>query len=322
MSTPTVATPHDAQHHPPTQAERLRQDAEAAAEVRALSNHPDVVALRVEKVRRQVDVLIWVGIALGLGFTMVNVQTFAAAGAAVGSLPWLAAWLLDPMVSLTLVAVLRAEQITARYQVQAGVWANRTKWFAFLATYVMNTWQSWQALNLSGIVLHSVPPVLVFCAAETAPWLRDRLTEAVNRAATVAFTGSGQASEPAADTEPAAGAPVPEPVESERTAPLPAVPAEPAPRKPARASTTRAKSTTAKPARRKLLADYLAEARAAWTPDVEVSPAWVREVTDCARGTSKNVADALKAELARTAEPAATPLPIPAPVEHELREAA
>jgi hypothetical protein len=39
------------------------------------------------------------------------------------------------------------------------------------------------------IVLHSVPPVLVFLAAETAPVLRERLTEAVFAAAGDAFTG-------------------------------------------------------------------------------------------------------------------------------------
>lgn len=43
---------------------------------------------------------------LGLAFTMVNVQTFAAAGAAVWSLPWCAAWLLDPMVSLVLLGAI------------------------------------------------------------------------------------------------------------------------------------------------------------------------------------------------------------------------
>ena len=48
---------------------------------------------------------------------------------------------------------------------------------------------------------------------------------------------------------------------------------------------------------RKLLADYVAEARAAWSPGTEVTPAWVRSVTDCARGTSKAVADALRSEL-------------------------
>src|SRR4051794_39383177 len=103
--------------------ERLRTAAAEASQVRALSTHPDVVALRVESVRTQVDRCMWVGIVLGLAFTMVNVQAFAAQGAAQWSMPWFAAWLLDPMVSLVLIAVLRAEQITARYQV-----SDHTKW--------------------------------------------------------------------------------------------------------------------------------------------------------------------------------------------------
>ena len=49
--------------------------------------------------------------------------------------------------------------------------------------------------------------------------------------------------------------------------------------------------------RRKLLADYLGEARAAWAPGVVVSPAWVRQVTGCSRGLSPKVAAALNAEL-------------------------
>jgi hypothetical protein len=247
-------------------AEKLRQEAATAAQVRALSNNPDVIALRVEKVRSFVDALVWVGIFLGLAFTMVNVQTFAAAGAAVWSLPWLAAWLLDPMVSLVLVAVLRAEQITARYQVHLGAWAHRTKWFAFLATYAMNTWRSWTRVDVAGVVLHSVPPVLVFLAAETAPVLRDRLTEAVTRAAAPAFTG----------------APGPAVHETPEAAPRPV-------RRPARKP---------KPGR-KLRADYLAEAKAAWSPGIEVTPAWVRSVCpEISRGTSKNVADELRAEIA------------------------
>lgn len=162
---------------------RLRTAAAEASQVRALSTHPDVVALRVESVRTQVDRCMWVGIVLGLAFTMVNVQAFAAQGAVLWSLPWFAAWLLDPMVSLVLIAVLRAEQITARYQVSDHtMWIGRTKRFAFAATYAMNTWASFRHGDVAGIVLHSVPPVLVFCAAETAPVLRDRLTEAVLRA--------------------------------------------------------------------------------------------------------------------------------------------
>lgn len=297
MSSTTQSTARgstrDAKHVPLTQAQRLRQDAEAAAEVRRLSNHPDVIALRVEKVRAQVDAMIWAGIFLGLAFTMVNVQSFAAAGAAAWSLPWLAAWLLDPMVSVVLVAVLRAEQITARYQVSTGRWAHRTKWFAFLATYVMNTWQSWAAGHLAGIVLHSVPPVLVFLAAETAPVLRDRLTEAVMRAAGEAFTGT---------TEAPTGQPV-------NTAP-----ADPAwtalePREHHRAAPPkRRKAPAVNTGGRKLLADYVTDARAMWTPGTEVTPAWARQATGCSRGLSSKVAAALRDELAllhtTTARPA------------------
>ncbi|MEQ4209895.1 DUF2637 domain-containing protein [Actinopolymorpha sp. B9G3] len=67
--------------------------------------------------------------------------------------------------------------------------------------------------------------------------------------------------------------------------------------RPARAGRKPAgRKTTRKPAR-KLLADYVADARAVWTPGIEVTPAWVRSVTDCARGTSKAVADALRTEV-------------------------
>jgi len=261
-----------------------------------------VIALRVEKVRGFVDTLVWVGIFLGLAFTMVNVQTFAAAGAAMWSLPWLAAWLLDPMVSLVLVAVLRAEQITARYQVETGKWPHRTEWFAFLATYVMNTWQSWTELHVAGVVLHSVPPVLVFLAAETAPVLRDRLTEAVTKAAAPAFTG--QPAQPAQPAEPAEEAvPQSAPESVQQTAPEPVTPpARRAPRKPKAAT---------KPAR-KLRADYLAEARAAWAPGIEITPAWVRTVCpDISRGTSKNVADDLTAEVTAATEAHTAPTPFP-----------
>lgn len=58
---------------------RLAAQAADAAQVRALTTDPDVVALRVERVRSQVDALLWAGIVLGLAFTMVNVLGFAAA---------------------------------------------------------------------------------------------------------------------------------------------------------------------------------------------------------------------------------------------------
>ncbi|GGU47503.1 hypothetical protein [Lentzea flava] len=246
-------------------AARLAADAAEAAELRVYATHPDVIALRVERVRAQVDRLCWSGIVLGLGFTMTNVQSFAAAGTAVWSLPWLAAWLLDPTVSLVLLAILRAEQVTARYRVRTGPWTRRAKWFTLAATYVMNTWHSWVAGSVSGVVLHSVPPLVVFVAAEAVTDLRDKLTEAV----AAAFT---EASE--------------RPVEVTAEL-LPATVHKPA--KPRQHN----KNTR----RRVSFEDYLRVAREAWSPGVVVSPVWVRGVTGCSRGLSSRLAATLAAEV-------------------------
>ncbi|MGW4211570.1 hypothetical protein ACWEIJ_26490 [Lentzea sp. NPDC004789] len=253
-------------------AQQLAADAAEAAELRAYATHPDVVALRVERVRAEVDRLCWVGIVLGLGFTMTNVQSFAAAGTPAWSLPWLAAWLLDPTVSLVLLAILRAEQVTARYQVRTGAWTRRAKWFTLAATYVMNTWHSWAEGSVSGVVLHSVPPLVVFVAAEAVTDLRDKLTEAV----TAAFTEAQRRAAPVVSAS------VPKTTTTER----PAV--------------ERKQRNRSRPKRRVTFEDYLAAAREAWTPEVMVSPAWVREVTRCSRGLSSRLAATLAAEL-RTA---------------------
>jgi hypothetical protein len=273
-----MTTPTDTRHTPLSKVDRLRQDAAAASELRALTTHPDVVALRTERTRTAVDRFLWSGLLLGLAFTMVNVQQFAAQGAPTGSLPWLAAWLLDPMVSLVLIGVLLAEQVTARYQVPTGVWVRHTKRLAFAATYSMNTWQAWTELHPPGILVHSFPPLVVLCVAETGPHLRDRITEAVLAAARTFTANPATTDTPAPGHEPAQQQPAAKPARARR------------PR-----SSTRA--TPSRPAR-KMLADYLGEARAAYAPGTEVSPAWVRSVTDCRRTMSKNVADALTTELA------------------------
>ncbi|WP_082399676.1 hypothetical protein [Pseudonocardia sp. EC080625-04] len=161
-------------------ATELAAEAEHSAQVRALSTHPDVVALQVERVRSQVNRLMWTGIVLGMAFCMTNVQEFGAEAteAEEWSPGWWAAWLLDPMVSLVLIAVVLAEQTTSRWQLATPAWARRARWATLGATYAMNTWKAWGALDLGQILLHSVPPLVVFVATEAAPEIRDRLTAA------------------------------------------------------------------------------------------------------------------------------------------------
>jgi hypothetical protein len=195
-----------------SKASKLAAASRAAAEVRAYQTDPDVIALRVERVRGWVDRLVWSGIVAGLLFTMANVQHFAARGAkppwqAGGSVEWVIAWLLDPMVSLVLIGVLMGEQIINRHQLTAGAWVRRTKWVALICTYAMNTWSAWAARDAALILLHSVPPVIVVCAAEAITTLRHQITEAVTiayrlaaeRAAALATQAGAKTTAPQAD---------------------------------------------------------------------------------------------------------------------------
>jgi hypothetical protein len=298
-----------------TRGQRLAQDAADAAEVRNYQTHPDVVALRIERIRSQVDGLCWAGIVLGLAFTMTNVQVFAASaasasgsGAAVWSLPWLAAWVLDPTVSLVLLAVLRAEQVTSRYQVRTGRWVRAAKWFTLAATYVMNTWQSWATGSAAGVVLHSVPPLLVFVAAEAVADVRDKLTDAV----TVAVSGAATVRKPdgAAETS-GEGAPAAETQALEAGVPVSGTAAHSQSGSPRRSGQ---RGRSRRP--RGTFAGYRDRARRAWSPDVVITPAWVRQVTGCSRGLSSRLAAALRAELERGPE---TALPDTHPDTGEVR---
>jgi hypothetical protein len=224
----------------------------------------------VAQVAVQVDRLCWTGILLGLAFTMTNVQQFAAHGARAWSLVWWSAWLLDPMVSLVLLAILRAEQVTARHGVRTGRWARGGKWFTLAATYVMNTWQAFTAGSTALVVLHSVPPLVVFVAAEAVTDLRDTLGQA--RAA-ASMNPTAFMNPPAFMNTPAVTSP-PQPIDEARAE---------------------------QPARRKSFADYRAIAQAARTPDTVVTAAWVREVTGCSRGLSSRLATELRADTSTDA---------------------
>ena len=181
-------------------AAKLVESAREAAEVRAHQTNPNVVALNVERIRTWVNVFFWVGITLGLTFTMANVQSFAAVGAEKYSIQWFIAWLLDPMVSLPLLGVLIGEQILTRYNVKSGAWVHVVKWVTLSCTYAMNTWQAWAAHDPAKILLHSVPPLIVVCAAEGLTDLRHRITEAVAKAVETAITVQETGSRPVLET--------------------------------------------------------------------------------------------------------------------------
>lgn len=143
----------------------------------------------VDTLRRMQDVLTRVLVGIGIvamAFTATNVTLFAIDH---GITPWIA-WLLDPMVGAALGTVLIADGVLAGYGVRPGGWASALRWFAGLATWFMNCWSSlWpdgtpfgvpSNVHPAGLLLHSVPPVLLILLAEAITVYRrailDRIT--------------------------------------------------------------------------------------------------------------------------------------------------
>lgn len=288
------------------------RDAHEASRIRAHQTHPDVIALQVERIRRQVDRLMWTGIVLGLAFTMANVAHFAAHGAPRFSLPWFTAWLLDPMVSLVLIAILRAEQVTAQYQLRTGPWVRRAKWAMLAATYAMNTWSAWASGDGKAVLLHSVPPLVIFLAAEAITDLRDKLTTAVTRACS---TPASQPNTPFTAAE-SRSVNANTAVAANSTGTVHEQPAVGVHER--RAGVNRnADKATGRGGRRVSFAEYLARAQQTRTADTVVTPAWVRHVTGCSRGLSSQLAAAMNADTGPSVnvatvftgdEPASTPV--------------
>jgi hypothetical protein len=174
-----VSTPSSSPYEQPSRAEKLLAAAREAAEVRAYATDSDVVALRIERRRILYNVLIWASVVVGLSFTASNVQQFAAHGASPASLAWWFAWLLDPTITLALVAILVAEEVTSTWSVATPRAATRVKWVTLALTYVMNTWGAWSALNIRLIILHSAPVIGVFVVVGAAAKMRNAITEVV-----------------------------------------------------------------------------------------------------------------------------------------------
>jgi hypothetical protein len=167
----------------PQSVRELLSAAEEARQIREYQTNPDVVALDVERSARLITRTLLLGLGLGFAFTSTNVQAFVAGGAHPDQITWWAAWLMEPMLVLVVVSLLRAQAVMSRHGVSSGPWLKGTLFMAGLFTYLMNTWESWSALDRTGIVLHSIAPIVVICAAEVLTELRERLAAAARAAA-------------------------------------------------------------------------------------------------------------------------------------------
>lgn len=118
---------------------------------------------------------------VALVFTASNVTMFAIDHHVS---PWIA-WLLDPMVAVALGTVLIFDGRLSEYGLYPSGWAAGLRWFTGLGTWVMNCWTSlWPAgtgfgipreVDPAGLVLHSVPPVLLIALAEAINHYRHQI---------------------------------------------------------------------------------------------------------------------------------------------------
>ncbi|WP_405838396.1 hypothetical protein OG528_12665 [Streptomyces platensis] len=135
------------------------------------------IATLLELQSRLTKVLVSVAV-VAMTFTATNVTLFAI-GHHIN--PWIA-WLLDPMVAVALGTVLIVDGRLSEYGVHPSGWASGLRWFAGIGTWVMNCWSSlWpngapfgipRDVDPAGLVLHSIPPVLLIVLAEAITFYR------------------------------------------------------------------------------------------------------------------------------------------------------
>lgn len=152
----------------------------------------------LERIERLVtSVLVVLGIG-GLIFTAVNVTLFAIEH----HVHWGIAWMLDPLVSISLLAALFIDGKLAAHGYKPSGWPFILRWFAGLATWLMNCWGSlypdakftgWpDNPDPAGLLLHSVIPVLVIVLAEAGAGYRKFSTRKKAEAQAVVSTRQDQ----------------------------------------------------------------------------------------------------------------------------------
>ncbi|MET7538263.1 hypothetical protein [Streptomyces sp. NPDC005507] len=122
---------------------------------------------------------------VAMAFTATNVTLFAIDH----HIPPVIAWLLDPMVAVALGAVLIVDGRLSEHGVHPSGWASALRWFAGLSTWLMNCWASlWPTgspfgvprhVDPAGLVLHSIPPVLLIILAEAITFYRRAILDRI-----------------------------------------------------------------------------------------------------------------------------------------------
>ncbi|MFF7250471.1 hypothetical protein ACFZBU_42150 [Embleya sp. NPDC008237] len=140
----------------------------------------DAEIAELRALMRQLTAALVTVAVLALVFTATNVTSFATAHGVQTQI----AWLLDPMVALGLGAGLLTDAKLAVHRARPPAWGVVLRWYTGVSTLAMNTWTSWwpdgrvgvpRDPDVAGIILHSIPPILVMILAEAVAAYRRRI---------------------------------------------------------------------------------------------------------------------------------------------------
>ncbi|WP_051576642.1 hypothetical protein [Salinispora tropica] len=166
--------------------QRWQARAAEARQLRRLLTDPDVRAVRLMRQRARWTAMAWMALLFSMGFTMVNVQRFAAIGSEQWSPMWVVAWLVDPAFSVLLVGVLIARGSLAAVGHQmhdtALVRIERVLLAAIAGMNIMPTISHrYDSLteHLFQVALHMAIPALAFGAAVALPLIQAHFARAI-----------------------------------------------------------------------------------------------------------------------------------------------
>ena len=123
---------------------------------------------RVRRTGELIDRALFTVAGGALVFTSTNVTLFAVEHGT----PWFIGWLLDPLASVAMLAVLIGDGVLSRHGIAAGRWPTAVKLGAGLCTWAMNVWSSVAARDPAAVLLHSIAPGLLIGLAHAAPVYR------------------------------------------------------------------------------------------------------------------------------------------------------
>lgn len=158
---------------------KRRKKAQEAARLHALSQDPTMRAYTAAKARRRVNTALTVALVLALSWSTAGVQVFASDRAEPWSPSWVFAWLVEPFMSIALLAFVGARAFFAtRGQPAEDVTLSRIERFFLILTLGMNAFPYLpfvaHPFRFPMLVLHLIGPAVAYAVVTGWPRLLDR----------------------------------------------------------------------------------------------------------------------------------------------------